>query len=254
MLGARLPGPETTYLGQTLKFLLPSRPAIRSPSRSRSWSAILPPDNCGSSRIKFALFDADRTPLDRTPLWNGKVDGITGPAPTFGETGVAPAPVALDPSEPYPAALAHIAQRVDARRGSHAIRAIAHRVVHGGNRYFEPVRIDAEALADLRSYIPLALLHQPFALEAMERLLEKWPELPHVACFDTAFHHTLPDVERMPPLSRGAWERAYGAMVSTACPTSISRLRSRSATGIWLGAAPSLPISAAAPTSAACSI
>ena len=52
--------------------------------------------NCGSSSIKFALFDAGVQPLPRQPLWNGKVDGISGPAPTFGETGVAPGPLALD--------------------------------------------------------------------------------------------------------------------------------------------------------------
>ena len=61
--------------------------------------------NCGSSSIKFALFDAGAKPLPRKPLWNGKVDGITGPAPTFGETGVTPGPVLLDAAHPYNAAL-----------------------------------------------------------------------------------------------------------------------------------------------------
>ncbi|HEX6119613.1 MAG TPA: acetate/propionate family kinase [Dongiaceae bacterium] len=163
--------------------------------------------NCGSSSIKFALFDTGRTPLDRKPLWNGKVDGITGPDPTFGETGVAPTPIALDPSEPYTAALNHIAGRVEARRGSHTIGAIAHRVVHGGSRYFEPVRIDADVLADLRGYVPLAPLHQPFALVAVEKLLALQPGLPQIACFDTAFHQTLPEIEQMLPLSWAAWER-----------------------------------------------
>ena len=71
--------------------------------------------NCGSSSIKFALFDAGVQPLPRQPLWNGKVDGITGPAPTFGETGVPPGPVALDDNHPYNAPLHHIRQRVLAR-------------------------------------------------------------------------------------------------------------------------------------------
>jgi len=163
--------------------------------------------NCGSSSIKFALFDTNGVQHNRKPVWNGKVDGITGPSPTFGETGVVPSPIALDPLDPYHAALTHIAGRVQARRGDHRIRAIAHRVVHGGSRYFEPTLVNAEVLADLRSYIPLAPLHQPFALEAMERLLEEQPELPQVACFDTGFHHTLPHVEQMLPLSWEAWER-----------------------------------------------
>lgn len=165
--------------------------------------------NCGSSSIKFALFDASARPLPRQPLWNGKVDGITGPAPTFGETGVTPGPVTLDADQPYHAALQHIRARVLERvaQGSHRIAAVAHRVVHGGAKYFDPVRVDAEVLADLRSYIPLAPLHQPFALEAIGALLHGTPDLPQVACFDTAFHHTLPQVERMLPLSWDAWER-----------------------------------------------
>ncbi|MBA1159084.1 acetate/propionate family kinase [Microvirga mediterraneensis] len=163
--------------------------------------------NCGSSSIKFALFDGGRVRFNRMPLWNGKVNGITGPCPTFDETGIAPSPIALDPSAPYHEALTHIAKRVQARRGDHRIRAIAHRVVHGGSRYFQPTLVNAEVLADLRSFIPLAPLHQPFALEAIERLLEERPELPQVACFDTGFHHTLPRVEQMLPISWEAWER-----------------------------------------------
>jgi len=165
--------------------------------------------NCGSSSIKFALFDAGARPLPRQPLWNGKVDGITGPAPTFGETGVPPGPVALDAAHPYSAALEHIRGRVRERmaRGGHRIAAVAHRVVHGGAKYQDPVRVDAAVLDDLRGYIPLAPLHQPFALEAIAALLQGMPELPQVACFDTAFHHTLPEVEKMLPLSWDAWER-----------------------------------------------
>ena len=165
--------------------------------------------NCGSSSIKFALFDTGVQPLPRQPLWNGKVDGITSPVPTFGETGVPPGPVALDTEHPYSAALQHIRTRVLARmaQGGHRITAVAHRVVHGGAKYSDPVRVDAAVLADLRGYIPLAPLHQPFALEAIGALLEGRPDLPQVACFDTAFHHTLPDVEKMLPLSWDAWER-----------------------------------------------
>ena len=165
--------------------------------------------NCGSSSIKFALFDAGVQPLPRQPLWNGKVDGITGAAPTFGETGVVPGPVALDAAHPYQAALEHIHTRVQARtaQGPHRIVAVAHRVVHGGARYFDPVRVDAQVLTDLRGFIPLAPLHQPFALEAIAALMERTPDVPQVACFDTAFHHTLPDVEKMLPLPWDAWER-----------------------------------------------
>ncbi len=163
--------------------------------------------NCGSSSIKFALFDTGISPLPRKPLWNGKVDGIGGPAPTFGETGITPAAISLDENQPYHAALEHIQERVLARRGDHRIIAVAHRVVHGGAKYFAPVRINAAVLADLKTYIPLAPLHQPFALEAMASLLATRPDLPQIACFDTAFHHTLPRVEQMLGLPYSAWER-----------------------------------------------
>ncbi|MCD9033232.1 acetate/propionate family kinase [Luteimonas sp. Y-2-2-4F] len=163
--------------------------------------------NCGSSSIKFALFDAGRDPLPRAPVWNGKVQGIGGPSPTCGETGVAPAPLALDPAQPHHAALEAIRERVLARLGGRRLHSVAHRVVHGGSRYFAPVRVDEGVVADLKSYIPLAPLHQPFALEAMEILLRERPELPQVACFDTAFHHTLPQVEQLLPLPYAAWER-----------------------------------------------
>jgi acetate kinase len=136
--------------------------------------------NCGSSSIKFAVFDGAQRPLPRQPLWNGKVQGIGGPAPDFGETGVAPFAIALDAAHPYRAALQLIRERITARLGQlqgARVSAVAHRVVHGGSRYFEPVRVDAGVLADLKAFIPLAPLHQPFAREAMELLLP----LPHAA-------------------------------------------------------------------------
>lgn len=163
--------------------------------------------NCGSSSIKFAVFDAAPGTVPRQPLWNGKVQGIGGPAPDFGDTGTPPFAIALDPDQPYHAALQLIRERVVARLEGRRVVAVAHRVVHGGSKYSASQRVDAGMLADLRSYIPLAPLHQPFALEAMEVLLRERPDIVQVACFDTAFHHTLPDVERVLPLPYAAWER-----------------------------------------------
>ncbi len=163
--------------------------------------------NCGSSSIKFALFETGASPVPRSPSWNGKVQGIGGPNPDFGETGVQPFPIALGTQRPYRDALAVIRERIGARIEGRRIVAVAHRVVHGGAKYFEPVRVDAQVLADLQGYIPLAPLHQPFALEAIEILLKELPELPQVACFDTGFHHTMPDVEKMLPLPYDAWQR-----------------------------------------------
>jgi acetate kinase len=162
--------------------------------------------NCGSSSIKFALFEATVAP-SRQALWKGKIDGIGSPNPSFDESGAERRRIGLDAAQPYHAALAQIRERVQARLGDARLAAVAHRVVHGGAKYFSPVRIDAATLADLRSYIPLAPLHQPFALDAIETLLQSHPGLPQIACFDTAFHHTLPDVEKLLPLPFDAWQR-----------------------------------------------
>lgn len=163
--------------------------------------------NCGSSSIKFAVFDATCNPLDRKPIWNGKVQGIGGPEPDFGATGIPPYKVQLNPDKPYRSGLAIIKEQVLRHFGSGTICAIGHRVVHGGSKYFAPVLVNHEVLADLQSYIPLAPLHQPFALEAISILLEQMPDLPQVACFDTCFHKTVSTVEQMLPLPFDAWQR-----------------------------------------------
>ncbi|WP_347260040.1 acetate/propionate family kinase [Rudaea sp.] len=163
--------------------------------------------NCGSSSIKFALFDASAVPLPRKAAWSGKVDGIGGANTQFTEAGATAEAIVLGDAQPYHAALEHIRERVRLRLGGARLEAVAHRVVHGGAKYFSPIRIDASVLADLGSYIPLAPLHQPFALEAIAALLQSRPDLPQIACFDTAFHHTMPDVEKLLPLSFDAWQR-----------------------------------------------
>jgi acetate kinase len=144
--------------------------------------------NCGSSSIKFALFDASEQPLPRKALWSGSVEGI-------------------GKDKPYHAALQEVRASVVRQTGGQPPAAIVHRVVHGGAKYAAPVRVDAAVLADLKRYIPLAPLHQPFALEAIEVLLAELPRIPQVACFDTAFHRTLPPVEQMLPLPHALRER-----------------------------------------------
>jgi acetate kinase len=94
-----------------------------------------------------------------------------------------------------------------------ALAAAAHRVVHGGPRYTAPVLIDAAVLKELRRLTPLAPLHQPHALDAIATLMASHPDLPQVACFDTAFHHTLPLVESSFALPRALYHeglRRYG--------------------------------------------
>ena len=164
--------------------------------------------NCGSSSIKFGVFEAGpRGDTGRTPAWNGKVQGIGGPQPDFGASTVPVRPVDLGTERPYAAALQIIRDELLHWLDGRAIAAVAHRVVHGGAQHFAPVQVDAQVLAALKALIPLAPLHQPFALEAIAILLRERPDLPQIACFDTAFHHTVPQVEQLLPLPYAAWER-----------------------------------------------
>lgn len=166
--------------------------------------------NCGSSSIKFGLFarPAEGGDPPRQADWRGQVQGIGGPKATLDLGDGGPArPLQLDEAHPYAAALAVIRTEVLRWLAGRSIAAVAHRVVHGGPRHFAPVRVDAALLAELKGLIPLAPLHQPFALEAMEILLRERPDLPQVACFDTGFHHTLPVVEQLLPLPYAAYER-----------------------------------------------
>ena len=163
--------------------------------------------NCGSSSIKFALFDGDASPLPRVPLWRGGVQGIGGPHPAWSVAGAPAEPLALDAASPYESALHHIRTRVEAFLGARRLRLVVHRVVHGGEKYSEPVRLDARVLADLVQCIPLGPVHQPHALLAIRLMLQAEPDVPQVACFDTAFHARMPLTERVLPLPWEAWQR-----------------------------------------------
>ena len=163
--------------------------------------------NCGSSSIKFALFAASQGGVAQQPEWSGKVEGI-GREKTICRAGGLPAEtLVFDQEQAHHEALAHIREKVVEQLAGRRLHAVAHRVVHGGSKYFAPVLIDFAVLADLKAYVPLAPLHQPFALEAIEVLLESRPDIAQVACFDTAFHHTVPQVEQMLALPYDAWER-----------------------------------------------
>ena len=163
--------------------------------------------NCGSSSIKFAVFDGGVWPVPRTPLWRGSVQGIGGSSPGYAIGGAQPLPLVLDPAQPGAAALRRILGEVRSRLAGRRVGLIVHRVVHGGERYADPVRLDAAVVDDLEACIPLAPLHQPQALEAIRQTLAAEPEVPQVACFDTAFHRSIEPVERTLPLPHAAWQR-----------------------------------------------
>ncbi len=102
----------------------------------------------------------------------------------------------------------------EAVAGFGAIAAVGHRIVHGGTRYSGPVRLDAEVEANLRALTDLAPLHQPKSLAALEAVNAVLPDVPAVACFDTAFHAGMPAAATtyaIPPEWRKRWAlRKYG--------------------------------------------
>ncbi|MEO6986682.1 MAG: hypothetical protein ABI155_15210 [Paralcaligenes sp.] len=138
---------------------------------------------------------------------------LDGASPEFEETGVPPFPIELDASHLYYHGLHTILDQVRVRLQSRSVSAIVHRIVHGGHMYFATQRIDDTILKNLRSYIPLAPLYQPFAVETIDLLLGDSPEPPQIVCFDTAFHPTVPQLEQMlmlPYEARRRGLRRYG--------------------------------------------
>lgn len=151
--------------------------------------------NAGSSSLKFSLYAEEL-------VASGQVEAIST-KPRFVARNAAGKPVA---ERDWPAgtklghegALAHIVDWLKAAHGAeHRLAAVGHRVVHGGPDYAAPVRVDAAVLAKLERFVPLAPLHQPHNLAPIRALLERSPELPQVACFDTAMHRSNPPLAQM---------------------------------------------------------
>ena len=171
--------------------------------------------NAGSSSVKFQVFETDgKSALKR--LIKGQMDGI-GVRPRLRAAASDGAPLidAAYAPERVGDAAAALALTGAWLREHQQLEPIAvgHRVVHGGPRYDRPVLVDAAILADLERYVSLAPLHQPNNLAPIRTLLERRPELPQVACFDTAFHSTNPDVARrfaLPSELHEAGVRRYG--------------------------------------------
>jgi acetate kinase len=170
--------------------------------------------NAGSSSIKFSVFD---TAADRslTAGAHGQVDGI-GTSPHLevsdeqGHKLVDPRPAA----DGYDGAIAAIHDWYASHVGGEAgFAGVGHRIVHGGAAYAEPVLIDARVLAELTALVPLAPLHQPHNLAAVRAVAAAAPDVPQVACFDTAFHHSQPALARefaLPRALTAKGVRRYG--------------------------------------------
>jgi acetate kinase len=169
--------------------------------------------NAGSSSVKFAVYRAGALELQ----CRGRVEGL-GQEPRF--TAEDSAGVRLDvgwglasgPGD-HKAAIAAVVEWIFARFGRQALRAAGHRVVHGGTAFAQPVRIDEAVLDKLEKLAPLAPLHQPHNLAAMRALMALAPDLPQVACFDTAFHRTMSETAArfaLPRVLSEAGIRRYG--------------------------------------------
>jgi acetate kinase len=169
--------------------------------------------NAGSSSIKFAIYRVDPT-LEL--MFRGQIERI-GSKPQLKVVDSARNTVAQQAWEgnalDHRAATEKILQVGRQLIGDAHIHAIGHRVVHGGTQFAAPVRVDANVVDALARLIPLAPLHQPHNLEPIRVIAEAVPNLPQVACFDTAFHRSQPPLAQAFALPRkftAAGVRRYG--------------------------------------------
>ena len=154
--------------------------------------------NAGSSSLKAALFQAVETAgatlsLQRLERLHLESDSGTEASPVGG--------------------LQALLERHSIGDQARPLLGIGHRIVHGGTHYTQPAIITPEILSDLRQLTPLAPEHEPAELELVAELGARYPNLPQVACFDTAFHRDLPRRARLLPIPRRYFDagvRRYG--------------------------------------------
>jgi acetate kinase len=170
--------------------------------------------NAGSSSIKLAVF-AERG-SDLSLELRGQTDGLYT-MPCFDARDPTGRVVAEKSwgrmALGHDAAIEYLSDFVQQQLAGDRLVGVGHRVVHGGLQYTAPVRVDAKTLDALERLTPLAPLHQPHNLAPMVRLLKLAPDLPQVACFDTAFHRTSPDVAQrfaLPEELHDAGVQRYG--------------------------------------------
>jgi acetate kinase len=152
--------------------------------------------NAGSSSIKFAIFAGDGQPERSGLLCEGQCEGIGHQGHLHAKDGAGRSILDehLSAETSHEEALAKLLSWLQGQFPGSMLVAAGHRVVHGGSVYDGPVRIDAAVAAELKRLIPLAPLHQPHHLEAIDAVARLHPDLPQIACFDTAFHHTQPAI------------------------------------------------------------
>jgi len=157
--------------------------------------------NGGSSGIKFALFQIGNDPQR---LLFGSMKRIGHADASLRVQGVRASDDSIQPlaGMDHAQAVAVLIEHMQARSGAGTLAAIGHRVVHGGSRYSAPQRINPIVISDLRQLLPLDPEHLPVTIALIEALQSQFPDVPQVACFDTAFHHQLPSVAQWLPIPR----------------------------------------------------
>jgi acetate kinase len=157
--------------------------------------------NGGSSSVKFAMFGADDS-LRR--ILGGGIERIGLPDATLRVKGQNQADnfSRLVSAPDHKAAVGALIDWIEERGGSDPLTAVGHRVVHGGPKYSEPQRINAEMVEELHRLSPFDPEHLPEEILLTEAFHRRFPGLPQVACFDTGFHHDLPRVAQVLPIPR----------------------------------------------------
>jgi acetate kinase len=160
--------------------------------------------NIGSSSVKFAAYPAVGRQL-HAPLFSGSIQGLQAGgrlkahwknAGRKEQRELEASPADLNALGTLTTALAFLKTLLAQEMGSTQLLAVAHRVVHGGAFYSSAVVVTQEVLANLKTMASLAPLHQPHNIHGIEVFTTLFPEVPQVACFDTAFHKDLPDIEK----------------------------------------------------------
>jgi acetate kinase len=173
--------------------------------------------NAGSSSLKFAALELTNG-ADLKLLASGQIEGL-GATTAKGRVETAAGQkteLNFDQSQGHVGHRAAVGAILDwLKRAGHerSVSAVGHRVVHGGPVYVDPVLIDEATLAMLRSFLPLAPLHQPHNIAGIEAAMKEFPSTPQVACFDTAFHRSQPFVFDTYALPRSFYDegvRRYG--------------------------------------------
>ena len=157
--------------------------------------------NGGSSSIKIALFEAGQS---RRRVLDGKIEGIGQPEGKFGIKGSQPGDTFSRPINvpDHRAAVEVLMQWVQTRIEHSSLLAVGHRVVHGGPKYWKPQRITREMISELQQLSPFDPEHLPEEILLTEAFHQRFPDLPQIACFDTAFHHEMPRVAQLLPIPR----------------------------------------------------